>query len=150
MEGELSIKVSVAIAVVASAISLWTVWYNGRKTDYSFKIALYDRRFNLYVDYRTFLQEIVRHKQVTQELMDQFERIFDQSHFLFDRAIIDSFRVAWEQAQLFEEVTQKLTNTATDEELAELCNQQEVLNNWFIEEKNTCRERFAAVLRVDW
>lgn len=143
---------TIAATLASGLFALWTAWYNGRKTDHSFKIALYERRFNLYLEYLTFLQEVVRCRQVSQELTDRFERIFDQSRFLFDPSLVDSLRLAWEQAQLLEEVTQELKSGAAgdiaDDQLADLCKRQEQLNDWFIGEKSRCRERFARYLTV--
>jgi len=134
------------IAIITIAILYWQF----RLEKNRWRLALYDKRYPVYLSTREYLRFIIRHATVTQEELDKFRRNSKDKEFLLGVDVKKYLDELYSKGNQLMRYTRRLRKEDIEEQKRiKLIDDEENLNDWFRKQFEESKKLFGEYLTID-
>ena len=136
------------VAIIGSLIA-YQQW---RINKLRLRHELYDRRMGVYRKLMDFLGSILVHASFDSASYAEWLKASYEGYFLFDEGMVGYFDTLNEKSRAFRRVCREKETKAgklDDDKWRELCDKDELLQEWFEKQFDIAKGRFGQFLRID-
>jgi len=134
------------IAIITVLILYWQFRLERNR----WRLALYDKRYPVYLSTREYLCFIIQHATMTQEELDKFQRNSKDKEFLFGVDVKKYLDELYSKGNQLMRYTRRLQKGNIEEEKRiKLIDDEENLNAWFRKQFEVSKKLFGEYLAID-
>ena len=133
---------SACLTPVIAVLIVYVAWRQYKTSRDNLRLALYDKRFLVYMGLKKLIITVVNRVDVTVEDFRSLAAATNEGVFLFGSDIDEYIQVVREQAACLRRVGKQLQELPVGEERNRLADEEKKLLDWFIEQLNNSGQKF--------